>query len=142
MRSPYSSPKEVPACPAAATPAPGTTRSRACSTLSAPATWTTSNSTSWIPWSIRACSRPTPATSAVSAAAANRSPDSGHRRHQPSEEDLEHARLHQHREQQAVARAPEMGAVVDVVAAAAIHPDRIADVEHRVDDRRHRDEEH
>src|SRR5690606_40734473 len=111
-------------------------------TWPAPGTSTTSSSTSSTPWSTRACSRPTTATATASAPAASRSPDSERRRQQPLQEHPDHPGLHHHREQHAVAGAPEMGAVVDVVAALAVHPDRVADVEDRVHDRRHRDEEH
>src|SRR5690606_18690713 len=50
--------------------------------------------------------------------------------------------LHHHREQHAVAGTPQVRAVVDVVATMAVHPDRIEHVEHGVQDRRHRQEEH
>src|SRR5690606_4341529 len=107
--------------------------SPACSNWPAPARSTTSSSTSWTRWSTRACWKPTSATTTAWAAAASRSPDrSGHRRQQPRDEGPDHARLHDHREQHAIAGAPEVGAVVDVVTAAPVHPDRIADVEHGV----------
>jgi len=55
---------------------------------------------------------------------------------------LQHARLQQHREQHPVAGAPQVRAVIDVVAPAPLHPDAVAHVHHRVHDRRHRQEEH
>src|SRR5690606_16929750 len=64
------------------------------------------------------------------------------RAEQPGQEVLPQPGFHHQREQHSVPGTPQVRAVVHVVGPLAVHPDRVADVEHRVQDRRHREEEH